>query len=85
MLTFAYIVQMSELCRRCNGTGKEVDHADTGRKMRAKRLKANLSLRQVAEAMDKSAPYVSDLELGRRYWNTQVTAQYLQALRNLAR
>lgn len=44
------------------------------------REKAGISLRQVAESMHISAPYLSDLELGRRYWHGRV-ADYKDALK----
>lgn len=56
-------------CQRCAGTGVEPDPTATGNEMRKLREASGKSLRQVAEAMDISAPYLSDLELGRRGWS----------------
>ena len=47
----------------------EIDHESTGRRARQAREKAGLSLREIARRMGVSAPYLSDLERGRRPWN----------------
>lgn len=51
-------------CPTCDGTGKLLQV--NGQWARLQRLKAALSLREVARRVDLSAAYVSDLELGRR-------------------
>lgn len=56
------------------------DHAATGQAMRARRKKAGLSLRETAERMDLSAPYLCDLELGRRAWSEALAARFVAAL-----
>ena len=38
-----------------------------GERIRELRLRKNLSLRQLAMRVDKSAPFISDVELGRRF------------------
>jgi DNA-binding XRE family transcriptional regulator len=50
-------------------TVEAIDHAATGQLARQVRIKAGLSLRDMARLLDLSAPYVSDLERGRRNWN----------------
>jgi transcriptional regulator with XRE-family HTH domain len=63
----------------------QIDHVKSGELMRQAREKANLSLRDVAERMGVSAPYLSDLERGRRNW-TLVTARHFQtALKPVAK
>ena len=62
----------------------EVDDARTGSGIRRERLKARVSLRAVARAMNLSAPYVSDLELGRRGWNNELLMRYSSAMKLLA-
>ena len=57
------------------------DNVETGRRARVERRKAKLSLREVARRMGVSAPYVSDLELGRRGWDLQRAIRYVTALR----
>lgn len=59
-------------CKRCNGTGAEPDQELTGQFMRAKRTDAGMSLRQLGDAIGYSAPYLSDLELGRRLWSSEM-------------
>lgn len=52
-------------------TGKKIeliDHAKTGEEMRRLRESSGKSLRAVAAKMGISAPYLSDLEKGRRNW-----------------
>ena len=44
------------------------DNEATGRLMREARLRAGLTLREMARRMKYSAPYLSDLERGRRGW-----------------
>jgi transcriptional regulator with XRE-family HTH domain len=38
-----------------------------GEKIKQLRQEANLSLRQLAEKVEKTPPFISDIELGRRY------------------
>jgi len=48
--------------------------------MREKRETAGLSLQRVAELMEFSAAYVSDLERGRREWNEKLIKAYEKVL-----
>ena len=57
------------------------DDVETGRRAQKERKKAGLSLREVARRMGVSAPYVSDLERGRRGWDLQRAIRYVTALR----
>lgn len=70
-------------CKRCNGTGTEPDRTETGKRMRALREDAGHSLRALAEEMGFSAPYISDLELGRRLWSTDLIAKAEKAILSL--
>jgi len=47
-----------------------------GQRMRLKREKANVGLRELARRLDLSAAYLSDLELGRRHWGNEITERY---------
>lgn len=47
--------------------------------MRDRRIKAGISLRQTAKKMGVSAPYLSDLELGRRQITEKAEAAFLVA------
>lgn len=44
-----------------------MDGTTFGERIRELRLERNLSLRQLADRIDKSAPFLSDIELGRRF------------------
>lgn len=50
---------------------KEINHAEAGRIIRQRREKSGMSLRRLAKEMGYSAPFVSDLELGRRNWTEE--------------
>ncbi len=63
---------------------EEIDQAKTGSGIRRERKAAGVSLRSIAKAMKLSAPYVSDLELGRRGWNHELLMRYSSALKLLA-
>lgn len=61
-------------------TIKVPDHVAAGAEMRARRRKAKLSLRSVATRLGISAPYLCDLELGRRAWSEERAQAFLAAL-----
>lgn len=65
------IMPKKTTCQRCAGTGVEPDPTATGIEMRKLRNKSGKSLRYVADKMGISAPYLSDLELGRRGWSLE--------------
>lgn len=67
-------------CQKCNGTGKEIDQAALGLELRQMREKMKVSLRDAAQAMHISPPYLSDLELGHRHWNADLIAAYKKAI-----
>lgn len=69
-------------CKRCNGTGLEPDQSETGKQMRATRTDAGKSLREVAATMGISAPYLSDMELGRRAWSSETITKFNTALKS---
>ncbi len=62
-------------------TRLEIQHRATGKAARALRLKHGLSLRETARAMGISAPYLCDLEHGRRNWNKKLAAEFELAVR----
>jgi len=72
-------------CKRCNGTGTEPDRTLVGNRMRALREDAGLSLRAVAIEMGYSAPYISDLELGRRLWSSDLIQKAEKAIKKLSK
>jgi transcriptional regulator with XRE-family HTH domain len=59
-----------------------IDHVATGEQVRAARKAAGISLREMARRIEFSAPYLSDLENGRRNWNSEMLARYEQQIRN---
>ena len=67
-------------CPRCNGTGRLPDDRVMGAAMRKRRERAGLSLRELARRLKLSAPYLSDLEVGRRHWNAKNIKRYTDAL-----
>lgn len=67
-------------CPRCKGTGRIPDPHAIGAAMKARRIAARLTLREVARRMGFTAPYISDLENGRRPWNDVALARYATAL-----
>jgi len=54
------------ICDKCGGTGEVPDDREVGKEMRRRRMTAGFTLRDVARHMQISAPYLSDIELGRR-------------------
>jgi hypothetical protein len=59
---------------------RKVDNAALGYMMRKLRQTQGVSLRYVARQMDLSAPYVSDMELGRRNWTVERVESFLKSL-----
>lgn len=52
-----------------------------GLQMRTVREKRRVSVREMARRLDLSAPYVSDLERGRRSFNADLIRRYKEALK----
>lgn len=66
-----------EVCQGCLGSGRTIDSAKTGQALRAKRLAAGLTLREVGKAMGLSLQHLSDMESGRRGWTTNKIERYV--------
>jgi transcriptional regulator with XRE-family HTH domain len=64
---------------------KETLAATMGQRLRELRERAGFSLREVAKAADISAPFLSDIELGRRFPTNETLAQIARKLRTSAR
>lgn len=62
---------------------RTIDHKATGEAMRQLRKAQRVSLREVARHMKLSAPFVSDLELGRRNWDGARALKYMLAVTSL--
>lgn len=58
----------------------EVDNVSTGILMRAARENGGLSLREMARRLNYSAPFISDLELGRRNWTQEMVDKWASVL-----
>ena len=70
----------NKLCPMCDGKGEIMDDEAVGTEMRRRRLLTGLSLRTVAKRLKFSAPYISDLEKGRRNWSHYKVGDYLDAI-----
>ena len=57
------------------------DHRPLGAEMRRRRESKGFALREVARKLGISAPYLSDLELGRRYWTEELRDSFLAAIK----
>ena len=66
-------------CNSCNGTGRVYDIHALGSRLRAMRKQSGKSLREIADLMGLSVPYLSDVELGRR----RATSKIMRAYREL--
>ena len=73
-------VDTSMTCPKCDGTGSVLDPRLQGQQMRQLRKRKGISVREIARRTGLSAPYISDLELGRRAFNTDLIQRYKQAL-----
>jgi transcriptional regulator with XRE-family HTH domain len=72
---------MTTICPKCCGTGFLPDQEKIGAELRALRIERKKSLRSVAKRMGFTAPYVSDLELGKRRWSADLINQFKKAIR----
>lgn len=61
-------------------TVEVIDHEKTGAYYRTTREALGLSLREVANRLEFSASFVSDLERGRRNWTQDLANQFTRAL-----
>lgn len=67
-------------CPHCDGSGFVLDPVIAGQYHRAMRERKGKSLREVARMMKVTAPYVSDLERGRRNWTDERMEAYRKAV-----
>ena len=68
------------LCPKCSGKGRVPDFYSIGPVLRAERKAARFGLREVAREMAISAPYLHDLEHGRRVWTQDMIDRYRQII-----
>jgi transcriptional regulator with XRE-family HTH domain len=57
------------------------DHTKAGQLIRQARKAAKLSLRSLAKLLDISAPFLSDMELGRRGWSQERFSHAMMLIR----
>mgnify|MGYP001589012925 CR=1 FL=1 len=73
-------IESSIACPRCEGRGWLHNPAFYGALARERRLKAGVTLREVARRMNLTVAYLSDLELGRRGWRDDLMKRYVKAV-----
>lgn len=66
-----------KLCPNCGGDGV----VPKGGSLRLERKQARRGLRETAIRMGISAPYLCDLELGRRDWNSGLVEKFRKAIK----
>lgn len=71
------VVQQQNQCRKCGGTGLQID----AEQLRFKRLRKGIPLEVVARAMNITSSYLCDLEHERRDWNADLLARFEKALK----
>lgn len=71
------------ICSYCNGTGKEPDHKAIGLALKARRKSFGISATDIAGRLKFSKAYISDLELGRRHWSSDLQVRYIKAVNEL--
>lgn len=69
-------------CRMCLGRGAK--RVVDGLVLRSIREKAGVSLRDMADHLAVSLPYMSDLELGRRKFTDEIARKYLMMCKRAA-
>jgi len=77
------MIKLRELLGLVTRVKRVTDNVATGMLAREIRERHQVSLRAVARELNLSAPYVSDLELGRRGWTEERCEQYRTALQAL--
>lgn len=58
-----------------------INHRATGEQMRTLRLRAGITQEQMAKALGLGAPYLCDLEHGRRNWSEELAAKAALVIR----
>jgi len=74
-------------CIRCGGKGRELEQAHVGAAMRKLRLSVRPRLSQSVAAfrMGFSAPYLSDLENGKRRWTAELVRKFCEICKEMGR
>ena len=84
MTELAFLANLAEMKANNLPTVKvsEIDHLEAGRYIRGLRTRALMSLRRLSHELGVSAPFLSDLELGRRNWTAERFARAKEAINN---
>lgn len=69
------------ICMACRGSGRVIDPRKVGARLRDSRKQREISLREMARRLGITAPYLSDMELGRRGWSTKWIQAFEKALK----
>lgn len=75
-----YCYRFQNSCDHCNGSGRVFDSKRVGEYLRSKRESFRNPLNEVAKRMRISAPYLSDLERGKRNWNLEKIEKFESAI-----
>jgi len=67
-------------CQRCLGTGILQNQEALGNTLREERKRRGFSQGEVAVKMGCSVSFVSELELGKRYWTLKLVKSFKEAL-----
>lgn len=67
-------------CWRCQGSGEINDPLVLGQALRKLRVDADVTLHRMAEVLEVSTGYLSDLENGKRGWLGLTPERYCDAL-----
>jgi predicted transcriptional regulator len=68
-------------CPHCAGTGLVHDDREVGAQLKKLREQARVTQRDVATSMGfRSIAHISDLEQGKRHWNSDRITAYLTAI-----
>lgn len=71
----------TKACHCCNGKGIEIDRCATGAEMLRLRLKSGVTQAAVAEYLEYTPAYISDLEHGKRAWRKELVDLYKRAIK----
>lgn len=67
-------------CPTCSGKGWVYSTAEEGALRRAQRERDGQTIAEVAKTLAVSMQYLSDLERGRRAWNSDIRDRFMRAV-----
>lgn len=74
-------VKETMICMACRGSGRVIDPRQIGARLRELRKQKEITGREMARRLGITAPYLSDMELGRRGWSTKWIQAFEKALK----